>query len=256
MISRIARYLLALVVSLVSAGLHALDIKVGVYPFAPFVEVNKDSTHSGMTLDMMALLNKQQNEFNFIPVSISPKRRYTSYKDGEFDIIFYESRKWGWQNIDILESDVYQTGGEVYVALKKPNRDQSFFDNFSGKRMVGLLGYHYGFANFNSDEDFLRENYNMVLTWDNAKGIELLLAQRGDIAVVTQAFLKRYLLRHPEHKDRFLVSEKMDQEYNHTALLRPRIALKLEELNQMIQELKKTEDWQQLLARYGVEAQR
>lgn len=248
--------LLSVSVLLSALQVQAKDIKVGIYPFAPFVEMNEQTgKSSGMTLDLMALLNKQQQRFNFIPVLISPKRRYASYKHGEFDVIFYESRKWGWQSIDILESDVYQTGGEVYVALKQPGRDQRYFDDFSGRRMVGMLGYHYGFAQFNSDEHYLRTKYNMVLTWDNNKALDLILGQRGDVAVVTQAFLKRYLLRHPEHQSRFLISGKMDQEYQHTALLRPDIPLSLDDLNAMIRQLKLTPGWQALLSDYGIAEQ-
>ena len=234
----------------------ALDIKVGIYPFAPFVESDEKTGKSkGMTLDLLTLLNKQQQEYHFVPVLISPKRRYASYKNHEFDVIFYESRKWGWQNIDILESEVYQTGGEVYVALKEPQRDQRYFEDLSGKRMVGMLGYHYGFAQFNSDENYLRTNYNMILTWDNNKALDLIHGRRGDIAVVTQAFLKRYLLRNPEHRPNLLISEKKDQEYRHTALLRPNISLSLPMLNDMIRQLRKQPEWQGLLSDYGIAAQ-
>lgn len=234
----------------------ALDIKVGIYPFAPFVETDEKTGKSkGVTLDLLNLLNKQQQEYHFVPVLISPKRRYASYKNHEFDVIFYESRKWGWQNIDILESEVYQTGGEVYVALKGPQRDQRYFEDLSDKRMVGMLGYHYGFAQFNSDEHYLRTKYNMALTWDNNKALDLILGQRGDVAVVTQAFLKRYLLQHPELRERLLVSDKKDQEYRHTALLRPDIPLTLEKLNGMIRRLQGSEDWQSLLSAYGISPQ-
>ena len=51
-------------------------VKVGINPIAPFVETNEQTGKStGMTLDLLALLNKQQQQYNFIPVFICPNRR-------------------------------------------------------------------------------------------------------------------------------------------------------------------------------------
>lgn len=252
------KYVAALVI-LLASGLgmatesqSPIEVKVGMYPFAPFVEFTKDQQYEGMTVELIQALNELQNDYQFIPVSISPKRRYQAFNDGEYDVIFYESLQWGWEGIEIDASDVYQTGGEVYVALKTENRTQSFFSDFSKKRMVGMLGYHYGFADFNADEDFLRQTYRMLLTWNNQKGLDLLLAKRGDIAVVTQAYLKRYLLQHPELKNRLLISDKFDQKYQHTALVRPNIQPSVQDINRMIKTLQQTDAWHGLLSRYGI----
>jgi hypothetical protein len=36
--------------------------------------------------------------------------------------------------------------------------------DFNNNNMIGILGFHYGFANFNSGEDYLIKEFNMMLT--------------------------------------------------------------------------------------------
>ncbi len=228
-------------------------VSVGMYPFAPFVETKGSGGEVGMTLDLVTALNKAQNKYHFNTVTIPTKRRYQSFNDGHYDVIFYESKSWGWQDIKVDVSQVYQKGGESYVALKKPGRDQSYFEDFSGKRMIGILGFHYGFADFNADEEFLRNNFNMLITADNDKNMNLLLKERGDIAVFTKAYLQRFLLENPDNTPLLLISEKLDQEYKHTVLLRPGISPNIDEINTMLDQLKETGEMNKLLKKYGLE---
>lgn len=229
-----------------------ISVSVGMYPFAPFVEPKGSHGEIGMTLDMVAALNKMQKKYHFNTLLIPPKRRYQSFNDGHYDMIFYESKSWGWQDIKVEASEIYQTGGEVYIALKKPERNQSYFDNFSDKRMIGIQGFHYGFAGFNSDEEYLQKNYGMLLTPENDRNINLLLKGRGDIAVVTKAYLQRYLLEYPDIAARLIISEKFDQEYNHTVLLRPNISPSIDEINSMLNDLKQAGEMKKLLNKYGL----
>lgn len=236
-----------------SLALEPITVSVGMYPFAPFVEPKGSEGEVGMTLDLVAALNKTQKKYYFDTVLVPPKRRYQSFNDGHYDMIFYESKSWGWQDITVDTSKVYQTGGEVYIALKKLGRDQSYFNDFSDKRMIGILGFHYGFADFNADENFLIKEFNMLLTSNNDRNINLLLKERGDVAVITNAYLQRFLLEYPTVKSRLLISEKFDQKYNHTALIRPGISPSIDEINTMLSTLKQTGELDMLLTKYGLD---
>ena len=150
-------------------------------------------------------------------------------------------------------SKVYQKGGEVYVALKKIGRDESYFTDFSTKRMIGISGFHYSFAGFNYEEDYLVKNFNMLLTPDNGRNMKLLLSDRGDIAVVTQTYLQRFLLENPDVSSSLLISKKLDQKYNHTVLLRPGISPSVDEMNEMLHKLKTSGEMNILFKKYGLE---
>lgn len=234
-----------------------IKVNVGMYPFAPFVESsigkNNEQKTSGMTIDLIAALNQSQNTYYFEAIKIPPKRRYQFYKDGHYDVILYENKAWGWDGIDIDESKSYQKGGEVYVALNKPGRGQEYFDDFTGKRMMGILGFHYGFSGFNASEDHLMKHYYMHFSYDNLKNITLLLKERGDIAIITKAYLQRYLTNNPEHKSKLLISEKMDQEYQHAVLVRPGIRPSVDEINSMLETLYQSGVLTKLWKKYGIE---
>jgi polar amino acid transport system substrate-binding protein len=229
-----------------------IAVSVGMYDFAPFVESKGLLGEVGMTLDLVAALNKSQQKYHFNTQLIPPKRRYQSFNDGHYDMIFYESKSWGWQDINVDVSDVYQLGGEVYIALKKQGRNQKYFSDFNNKNMIGIYGFHYGFANFNSDEDYLIKEFNMMLTPDNDRNIKLLLKERGDVAVVTKAYLQRFLLVNPSVKPRLLISDNLDQVYNHTVLLRPGILPNIDEINAMLNDLQKTGEMKKLFEKYGI----
>ena len=92
-----------------------IEVTVGMYPFAPFVEQKGHNTITGMTIDLLTALNNQQKKYIFKPFVIPPKRRYLSYQNGDYDLIFYENSTWSWNEYDVEVSDVYQLGGEVYV---------------------------------------------------------------------------------------------------------------------------------------------
>jgi ABC-type amino acid transport substrate-binding protein len=231
----------------------AINVTVGMYPFAPFVETKGKGGEEGMTIDLITALNKLQKKYYFKAIRIPPKRRYQSYKDGHYDVIFYENKAWGWQDIEINASRVYQTGGEVYVTLNKKGRGQEYFDDFSGKRMMGILGFHYGFADFNSDEIFLKKQFHMQLSHDNDKNLAMLLKGRGDVVVVTKAYLQRYLLQNPQAEEQLLISDKLDQEYNHTVLVRPNMKPTVEEINRMLEALDNTGALTKLLIKYGID---
>ena len=244
--------ILALISSSTVLSQQPVTVMVGMYPFAPFVEQDDSDSASGMTPDLVVALNRNQKKYVFKTVLIPPKRRYQSYQRGDYDVIFYENKAWGWQDYDVEVSKVYQKGGEVYVALKQSGRGQEYFERFDDKRMMGILGFHYGFADFNADEKFLHSKFDMSLSLDNDRNLIKLLKQRGDVVVVTKAYLQRYLKNYPGVKEYLLISEKLDQEYNHTVLLRPDGNISVSEVNQMLDDLTSSGEMKRLFDKYGI----
>jgi len=138
---------------------------------------------------------------------------------------------WGWQDLDVVTSNVFLRGGDVYIALKKEGRDQSFFADFSSKILIGIKGYHYGLANFNNDPKILEEKYNLILGNSSFSVIKLLEHGRGDIAIVSLSFILPYLKQHQRLSKKILISEKLDHQYGHTILTRKNYQVNSEKLN-------------------------
>ncbi|MDF2180290.1 transporter substrate-binding domain-containing protein [Aliiglaciecola sp. CAU 1673] len=230
--------LFSLTFLLCSLPLQAREpVHVGVYDYQPFYQAIGEG-HAGPIPDLVALLNTEQQEFEFELTPTTSRRRYQDFADGKFDMIFFESKAWGWQDYPLQASEPVFHGGEVWVALVEPGRDQSFFTDMTDKTLLGVLGYHYGFANFNSDPDYLRQNYDMHLVDNQNKIIELLLQDRADMGLIAYSYLNNYLHHHPEVRPQLIVSNFFDQEYRHGALLRQGIKLDLARLNALFERLK------------------
>ena len=155
-------------------------VKVGGYEFGPFVDV-VGGKPSGLTQALLDTLNHYQDRFSFEFVLTSPNRRYKDFEDHKFDLIFFESPDWGWSNkrIAVEASQVFLDGGERYIALAKPGRSKDYFASLGDKRMIGILGYHYGFAGFEADDTVMSTKFHTILVTDT--GCEVLTG--GDKAV-------------------------------------------------------------------------
>jgi len=199
-------------------------VTVGGYEFPPYVELDRaGGSPQGLTIDLLALLNEAQDKWDFQFFLTSPPRRYRDFAAGAFDMIAFESPEWGWtaSGQRFEASKVFFEDSEVYVARKAEGRGQTYFDDFSGKRMAGILGYHYGFAEFNADPAVLKDKFAMMLVTDHAASIEVVLRDRADVAVVTKSYLLRYLARNATARDQLLVSDKVDQVYRLQILTNP-----------------------------------
>jgi ABC-type amino acid transport substrate-binding protein len=139
---------------------------------------------------------------------------------------------------------------EVYVARAQPGRNQGYFDEFKGKRLALYSGYHYGFADFNSDQQFLTERFDARLTYSHDSNLIMLMRGRADIAVITHSYLRLYQDRYPELRSAFLVSQRVDQFYRHQALFRPQAPVTPERFAELLQALNRDGQLDRLLKRY------
>ena len=249
-------YKLALIIFLLSTPFHCLAkekvINVGGYLFPPFVEVSSGS-YSGLAIDMIQAINEIQEEYIFKFVLTSPKRRFLSFKEGHYDLMLFESKSWGWQNEAVSNSRVFLEGGEVYIAKNKVGRSQEYFNDFNGKKIACVRGYHYGFADFNSDTSFLKENFLTHIVPTQEAAILSTLGSRSDIAVVTVSYLNRYMSLNPEMRGKVIVSEKFDQKYNHTILVNDNSPfIDVSKVNKILLALENSGKLKELFSKYGI----
>ena len=210
-------------------------IKVGGYEFPPYIEI-VDGRASGLTVELIAELNKIQSDYHFELVLTTPIRRFKDYQKGLFDSVFFENPNWGWQqgNNVISNSPVMATDSEVFIALKQFAKSQAWFDNLDDKTLIGILGYHYQLANFENNPSILENEYKMTLLSSHKKSIELVLKKRSDMAIVTRSYLNQYLNKYPQSKKKLLVSERVAQTYKNQLLIRPTQQLGINTLYKLV----------------------
>ena len=249
---RLFRVLLLGLISLAGAATAAQEVRVGAYHFPPYVLKPESKQPEGLLPDLLHALNQVQDDYRFRLVATSTMRRYRDLQSGRFDLILFESPSWGWQDTAHDALNLHIEDAEVYVARLQPGRDEGYFADFTGKRMALYNGYHYGFAGFNSDQAFLTETFNALLTYSHDSNLIMLLRGRADVAVVTRSFLQAYLKQYPEKASALLVSQRLDQVYRHQALLRPQSPISAQGLAALLQQLNHDRQLDALLERYHV----
>ena len=226
-------------------------VRVAGYTFPPFVNQNGAE---GLTLDLLAFLNKQQSEFVFKFSNIPPKRRYWALDSATADMILFEMPEWGWKDYSglIEESRVLFKGGEVYITHAVPGRDQNFFKDIESKSLAGVSGYHYGFAGFAEDRKWLEEHFSILLVENPQHVITLVLKDRAEVGVVTESFLSLFKNWNPEDYKQLLVSEKKDQEYRLKAFVRKEAPISVPEFEALWNDMIQSDDVKRYLRKKGV----
>ena len=229
------------------------QVNVGGYYYPPFVELSSGKV-SGITLAMLEMLNRQQDKYQFNFVLTTAKNRYRDFADQKYDLIFFENPAWDWQGFPLEISDVYLTGEEIFIALKKPGRGQKYFDEITDKLIAGILGYHYRFADYNIDELELTLNYDIVLSETHLDNLNLLLKEKVDLVIINRSYLQHYFFRQPEKKSKFLLSDKLDQRYTHSTLIRKNAPITVKNFNRLLKQLKDNGSLARLWQQFGLEA--
>lgn len=242
-----------LVICLLSTSVLATEVvKVGIYDFPPYVFIADNTT--GITVQMIAAMNKFQKKYKFVAVPTTARRRYRDFEQNKFDMMIFESKNWGWQKYPVAVSQVFVTGFEVYVTQAKLGRGQFFFSDFKNKAMIGVLGYHYQFAGFNADQDYLENNFKILQTDSQKKSLELILNDRGDIAVLSKEYLSYHFSHSPEDEAKLLISDKFDQIYRHSILVRDNNKFSLSYINEMLDKMEQKGTLIPLWEKYGLKA--
>lgn len=238
------------------AGMAQAQTKVRVlaYPFPPFF--NEDN-RTGLTTDLIALLNNLQTDYHFELKVTSPTRRYQQFATARADIIFFEMPTWGWQKtaLNFEQTREIMKGGEKYVTANQKGRDQSFFDDLTSKSISAYIGYHYGFANFNANQDWLRQNFHIVLHNSHERILDLTLKNKVDIGVVTLSYLKKYFYANPQNRSKLLISDHFDQHYSLRTLVRTGAPINVLQLEQLLDQLKQNKQLRGLFIANGLEDQ-
>ena len=243
--------LFVFLVASVSTSLAAQEVRVGATEFPPYIMIERSGAVGGILVDTLHYLNSIQTKYKFVAISYSAMRRHNGFKNKVFDVSFFDNIEWGWDKSAVDVSDIFMRGKEIYIALAKPGRGEEYFNDLRQRTMIGVLGYHYAFADFNSDPAYLRKNYKMQLTSSNEGSIAMVLDGRGDVAVVSDAFLNWYLLKNPTSK-KLLVSKKVDQHYLHTVIVRKNTSPSVTEINALLKQFRKSKVYEEILQKYGV----
>nr|WP_268801160.1 transporter substrate-binding domain-containing protein [Pseudomonas sp. BSw22131] len=213
-------------------------VRIGAAHFPPYAIRPERGADTGLLPQLIVALNAMQKDFHFEIVPTSIPRRFRDFQQARFDMAIFENPEWGWKDYPHVAVDMGLEDAEVFVTHRIKGRDQSYFDQVSGKRLALFSGYHYAFAKFNADPKYLAETYNATLTYSHDSNLLMVLRDRADIALVTRSYLSAFMASNPDDADQFLVSDRVDQVYRHFALLRPDGPITGDQFSALLQRLR------------------
>ncbi|MDR6605727.1 transporter substrate-binding domain-containing protein [Pseudomonas synxantha] len=234
-----SRLLLAmLAASTVIPSQAAQLVRIGAAHFPPYTVRPESGADTGLLPQLVEALNASQSDYQFVLVPTSIPRRFGDFKQDRVDMAIFENPAWGWEDIPHTAVDMGLEDAEIFVAQRLPDRQQSYFADLNGKRLALFSGYHYEFANFNADPEYLAKNHNATLTYSHDSNLLMVLRDRADIALVTRSYLNDYFLRNPDVAKKLLASDRIDQVYHHYAILRPTAPISGEAFGKLLQGLR------------------
>ena len=212
----------ALVGAMICAPVMAQQVvHVGGVYFPPYVYKGEQAITRGLLPQLVEALNESQADFRFVIVPTSIPRRFRDFEDGRIDLALFENPSWNlWAEIPHQAVDMGLEDAEVFVARVEADRDQRYFERLQGKRLALFNGYHYAFAAFKSDPEYLIKTHNAAVTYSHDSNLLMVMRRRADVALVTRSYISGFLERYGQYSGQLLVSERVDQIYQHHALVR------------------------------------
>jgi ABC-type amino acid transport substrate-binding protein len=209
-------------------------VKVAGTYFPPYVQ--DAAARKGLLIELLGALNQIQSDYRFVVVPTAIPRRFADLQAGRIDMVMFDNPQWGWGKINHEVIDLGMQDAALFVALAP--REESYFDTLQGKRLALYRDYSYRFADFVTDPERLRERFAVALTYSHEGNLLMVLNRRAEIAVVTRSFLEDFLQRNPQYRDRLHIAQKIDQYYDHRALLRPDGPISAQELENLLESLR------------------
>ncbi|WP_372994747.1 substrate-binding periplasmic protein [Marinobacter sp.] len=231
------------------------EITVGVYHFPPIASIGADGKAEGLLGDLLREIEQTHPGVSFRVFHTSPKRRYLDFDAGLYDVIFFESSDWGWADKEVDITRPILADEELYVALRKPGRDSSFFDDLKNRSIVAISGYHYGFTGYETDNSVLERTFDIEFSDSHTRNIKLIKADRpsvAEVAIVSYSYLQRHLHRHPEDWDKLLISDEPDQRYQLSIVARQGGAASASEMLSLLAPLVENGQYRRLVEEWGL----
>lgn len=207
----------------------------------PFVF--NDELHSGLIRDLVTELNRAQERFNFVLKLYPPSRIMKDHFKQHIDLIAFNHLKWGWEQQGGKGSVVLTNGKDVFLSV------QHNAPEHTKKHTIAVVrGFHYKF--FGYDPSKFEDN-PLIFSLENEPSVVKFLAYgRAEKGIVSESYLNWIALSKPELFERITVLE-TDHSYTRRFIVMPRSLISVQELNELLFELKSNGLLERIFSRYG-----
>lgn len=229
-----------------------LEVQVAAYPFQPYFS-DKGGRQTGILPDLLDLMNRSQDRWHFRIRSIPANRRYLELEDGSSHLIFFEDKRWSWENRKVEFSSVILQDSERFLTLRRSGKDEKFFQQAESRPLIAVRGYHYQFADHITDETVLRKRYQIALVQNQDMILEALDLGHGESALITESFFVMEARRNPRLLSDFLLSLRKDQEYELRVIFSRASPFTPADWSTLLNSLRARSQWEEFFRSRGLE---
>ena len=230
---------------------NAVTVRVGGYPFEPFV-----ADGHGITAQFLELLNKSQEDIHFELVSIPSQRRYELMRREVIDAVFFEMPVWGWQDYEaeIEVSTPIMRGTEIYVARREEGGEEAMFKLSPERKVAVTLGYHYAFADFSADQNYIRSKVDAVFAEKVSQTLRYLRSGAVDLAVMSDIFLLSQYQKTPQLKAELAIGPVPDHNYSLPVIVHRNAPVSARQIDALVTQLRQSGELEQFFEQFGIES--
>lgn len=228
-------------------------VYVAAYDFPPFFSATLETD---VTTELVKLLNENQSSYQFIIQAIPPNARYKALSpDGCCDVMFFESKVWGWkrQSVEVSSTLPLLKGRERLVAKKVPGRTQEFFTTLQDKTLGGVRGYHYLMAGEILNSAEVAQRYNIYLADSRITNVRMILGGRIDAAVLNDELLAALENSSVDYTERLLLSKEVEHEYEMSVIVADGKVISRNKMQQLLRDLSRSGALDKLFARFNLQ---
>lgn len=226
-----------------------VPVKVGAYDYG-VVYFFEDGKPKGIVPTLIKMLNELQDDYQFQLAETSSRRRYRAVMAGDVDLLLLESSTWEWKKHDVQFSDPIVRERDLYLTLSDHPDSKTLLADVTHYPMLCVLGFHYAFADNNSDPEYLRQNFDVLLRYNEKEVLSGLLAQEAPIGIVSAGFLARQIVGDPGLRDLIVIGKQPDAEYDLVSVISNKSVISRDQFNQLLEQVMASGEverlWQQL----------
>lgn len=234
-----------------STGKGKIIISVGVTDTCQQPITFEDG--EGLSKDIVDELNAMQDDFQFTHEVIPTKRLEEMVKSGKIDIAAFHNLAWGWTEESVEKSIDLINAKDVYVALKKDQRDEKFFEDLDNRSKIGVMGFHYSFIESDLTPEQLKSQFNLDTVHSEKAVVDMVISERCEVGIVSTLTLQYLMKKSPEKHTKLLISEKYDTKYDRYYVLKKGISIKKDQFDSLLLKLHESGKLKELFKKYGLD---
>ena len=215
---------------------NPVRVNVGAYEYG-VVYFFEDGKPRGMVPKLIKLLNDIQADYHFHLVETSSRRRFQDLEEGKIDLVMFENPLWGWQDFDVNYSDKIITTEDLYIRRHDAPPRRKPFENIYLSSIICVLGFHYGFADFNADPEHLAELFDIHLAYNETEVLNGVVRGDAEIGIISTGFLARKFVEDPSLREKIEVGRDPDAIHDLVSVISPQSPISVTALNRLMEQL-------------------